>query len=387
MVDEKPEKKYLEALALDQRLLIDKNADPVLIVDALDKLADVNFRSLNQTNSLVTIIHQTLGRGLKYPSSPGSDLLKYYSSLKKTVFEMIDHISNLTYSGYSGESPKDHRAVFDSIDKKINPPLENIHNLFIFGYHIPSPLSPAQTSSEINVLSMLNHFNSLFAEPVKKVSYLLAGGSKPKVKLNTVETTEELIRVLHDVGLGRIKHLLHDIVHQDYYDHLKKVELCKGLGVPYIQGLGNSEAAIFKNSQIWPIAEALIEYAQTDNSVSLYGKIMSIYALITTKSLSSSIMLSFSIVRDSANCSLHVLYDSNQQNYDIDFFCGNKGHFSPGFMSKVKESFTSLGYKYGDAGRENKAFWLSKKSDTKSAKQDVRFILDNLKNNLISSHY
>ncbi|MBU0958508.1 MAG: hypothetical protein KKB31_01055 [Nanoarchaeota archaeon] len=377
--------KHFERMPLDDRLRMDKDVDPIIIIDSMDKLAEINYRALTETNSLSHQINQTLARGSPYPKSGEPDLPTHYGLLSDALNCMIDHVGGLTSWKYSPNHPDDHRKVLSSLEESIKPKIETIHILFKTGYHKPSPLPSSMTSSEINVLAMLDRFSGVFTEPVKSVSYLLAEGSKPNVKLGTVETVEEFVRVLQDVGVGRIRHLFHDIIHQEYYNHIKRVTINGGgFREPHIQGLGHSQVEKFQQSPMWPIAEAMIEYSKKDNETGNHfdSAFSRMYALMTPNHLAATMDLSYSLVGDSANASLHVTHDSPTDNYNISFHCGNKGYFNPKFMEAIHTSFNEKGYKCTSGDWGNKAFWVDRRSTGEQAKKDVRFILDNLTDKL-----
>ncbi len=384
-MDEATKRKYFERMALDERLIADKDVDPIIIINAMDKLAEINYQALTETNSLSYQINQTLARGDIYPRPGEPDLPTHYRILSDSLKGMIDQVGSLTWSKDSGEHPDDHRRVLSTLEESIKPKIETIHRLFKTGYHKPSPLPLSMISSEVNVLAMLDKFSGFFAEPIKSVNYLLAGGSKPHVKLKTVETVEDFVRVLHDVGVKRIRHLFHDIIHQEYYNHIKKITISEGgFSGPHIQGLGYSQVEKFQQSPMWPIVEAMIEYSKADNETgdSFDSTFSSMYALMTTSNLAATMNLSYSLVGDTANASLHVNYYSPTDNYNITFHCGNKGYFGPKFMEAIHRSFNEKGYTCTSGGWENKAFWVDTKSTGKQAKKDVRFILDNLTDKL-----
>lgn len=386
-MDKEAERKYFERAALDERLRMDKDADPVIIIESMDKLAEINFQVLTETNSLAHKIHQTLAKGSQYPLPGQSDLPDQYSTLKDSLNSLIDHVGKITWHNYNPHTPDDHRKVLAALDGAIKPNIDTLHNLFRSGYHRPSPLPSSMTESEVNVLSMLDRFSAHFTEPVKRVSHLLAGGSKPQVKIGSVETVEELVRVLHDVGLSRYKHIFHDIIHQEHYGHIKRVTVSRGgYHAPHIQGLGYSDIKKFQKSPMWQIAEAMIEYSKEDHSKyedtfrdSTFSRM---YALMTTHSLSAAMDLDYGIVGDTANASLHVMHDPKHDSYSIAFHCGNKGYFSHKFMEAILSSFQEEGYKCTNGDWGTKAFWVDTRSTGDQAKKDVRFMFDNLTDKL-----
>lgn len=388
MVTDELIQSFIKGRSLDSRL--SGGEDPVILMDALDCLAEVNWRALQGTVSLAKSIHQTLARGTKYPHSPEEDILSTYGSLKENLTTMIGLVGNLSRWHFGAEDTKKYQAALGRIEGKISPTLQTIDRLFRFGYHSPSPY--AGVEEEINVLPILDQFNGLFTEPVKKTSHLLSGGSKPGVRLEQVETVEELIRVLHDGGLGQIKNTLHEISNRGYfkqYEHIRTVSLSSDYDKPRIEGLGDSKPEVFQQSQVWPIVKAMTEYYGTTNCRDSDGwdKIIDhMYIVLSPRSVSSSMNLDYMTVGDSANCSFHAFYDEQNNTFALNFFCGNKGHFSDRFMNGVKKDFTEAGFTYEESS-ENKMFWLKKRSEATAVKEETRFILDTLAKRLVDKGY
>ncbi|RJQ15927.1 hypothetical protein C4573_07290 [Candidatus Woesearchaeota archaeon] len=379
---------YFSKMSLERRLMSDKNADPVLIIQGLDKLAEINFRALQQTVDIANLIQQTLLNGSIYPQ--GKDIPALYADFKQTVTDMIDHVWYLG-TGFSDDSnPEAQKACLIALDSKLKPSLDTLHRLFTSKYHQPSPI-PESLRKETNILASLDRFSGTFKEPVQTAMHILTGGSKPEVELKTVETYEELIRILHDQGIERVQHLMWNILHHDYYNHLKKVELSsRTYGSPEIQGIGSNDPEAFKKAKIWQVAQSLIDYMYLDKTAQVsfrgdkanWNAKLGMGFLMTPTTLTGVIAIPYDYVGDKANCHVMIHYDANQEEYHFKFSCGNKGYFGSEFMKHTKKEFTRQGYQYSDTGWENKAFFLEKRS----SELDICAILEVIKESLRSRY-
>jgi len=74
MVTDELIQSFIKGMSLDSRL--SGGNDSVILMDALDCLAEVNWRVLQGTVSLVKIIHQTLAMGNRYPQSSQEDVFR-----------------------------------------------------------------------------------------------------------------------------------------------------------------------------------------------------------------------------------------------------------------------------------------------------------------------
>nr|MBA4404898.1 hypothetical protein [Nanoarchaeum sp.] len=341
---------------------------PTIIVDGIEDLAAINQESLDKTVSLTAKIHQTLAYGLDYKGT----LPAGYTDLEGTVQEYISLIGNINSRSVNFSS--DFESSLIRLSGEIRPLITQVDYLFKSGYHRPSHFAEGQT---VNVLKSWGSFNSLFADPVTRLSTLLSGGSKPKVSLKTVSTMEELIRVLHDNAITNFTSLIHSLAYEERFrDKLPLTNLDSQRGLnTFLIGTDLDNRA----SQILPALEAVREYFTESNSVSRFDNFIDFYSLLTQQSMSSFLIMDRDVFGDKVNGSLHVFNDPKKSKCQIKLHCGNKGYFSEFKLKQLEEAFKSRAYEFiSPEFFENKSFWINRRVSSIDMKSEVRFILDTM---------